>query len=819
MGQNNNGEQDPSSNLPILPSSAQLKHLDSLMLRMKKNFEQQKNWKQSQQKKKSSPIDLGQDGSVEGANMRQENSYKFFANQTQSQPSGSKQFDTDPQLQHHHLPEPHFRRPQEVKIEFLRSANNSGGAPASQVIQRQKLVPHDNKRFKNGNLAKYQQPLSNSTQTLFLLNYHQHLIVPQTMSLDGSKSEANSLIGDDLEGATSNRQDERVELAEQQQQAPQTQAAPFNLLQLLQQQQPQAQQGFSAPQAPLLQDPRIRQMLSNYQRYGAAGLPSGAQLGDYQRQLLTQLNPRPPELHLRPPATNNQQVGQNQQPQQQQQQQQPFSALQFFTNPLQALLPGLQQPQTTSNQAQVPPAVTIKSPDQPASNLDTQRGEKATRTHDQAAQQPRAPFNMMNPFGLNAQTNREAANQAQRPAPNLQELYQQLPIYQALLAFRQRQQALQEAQRLQQGLANGGVQPIMPPPQQLPSPGHPSGEPPGAAPPPFAGPLPALNLLQPLQPPPQQQQQTPPPMQQQPHLPGSVQQGPWLGQQAAQPQQNGNSNGGVQFDDDNQQRQPQPTRNEQNTNPQSAVNGHNNQAHNNEDQNQQGEDGNDNRNDNNNHEDQNAANNNDANNNDHPQDNGQNHSQGNSNHDEPNQNDQGEQGGGSGAQAEAEDPDLKQFQNFANGGDSFTDLFPPGILSNNDINEIKSEQDKQNKKQEEEERQRQLQQQGQQDSNGPGQSQTTGGNGGGGQEEQNDANGQDGAGQQPDGGNSQGDENQPDGEEGGDQEEPEQPEEENGSQEQPTAAALTSKAGPIKGPEGHPLRPTTSPGVEYAGKG
>lgn len=76
-----------------------------------------------------------------------------------------------------------------------------------------------------------------------------------------------------------------------------------------------------------------------------------------------------------------------------------------------------------------------------------------------------------------------------------------------------------------------------------------------------------------------------------------------------------------------------------------------------------------------------------------------------------NNNEQGNDNNGQNSGGKPEDdPDIKQFQNLSKGSDSFTDLFPPGILSKSDIDEIKKQQEEQARKQEEEERRKQQQQ-------------------------------------------------------------------------------------------------------------
>ncbi|KPM05517.1 hypothetical protein QR98_0039820 [Sarcoptes scabiei] len=81
--------------------------------------------------------------------------------------------------------------------------------------------------------------------------------------------------------------------------------------------------------------------------------------------------------------------------------------------------------------------------------------------------------------------------------------------------------------------------------------------------------------------------------------------------------------------------------------------------------------------------------------------------------------DNGQEGMDDSQQNPAEDPDIQQLQNF--GGpinDNFPEgLFPPGLLSKEDIKEIRRQQEKQQREDEERERLRQQQQQQQQNSN------------------------------------------------------------------------------------------------------
>lgn len=69
-----------------------------------------------------------------------------------------------------------------------------------------------------------------------------------------------------------------------------------------------------------------------------------------------------------------------------------------------------------------------------------------------------------------------------------------------------------------------------------------------------------------------------------------------------------------------------------------------------------------------------------------------------------------------------DDPDMKNFQNFA-GDTDFTDLFPPGILSEAEIKEMRRDQAEQRQRQEQEEREKQQQEQSEQEEQGDGEQQ------------------------------------------------------------------------------------------------
>lgn len=75
--------------------------------------------------------------------------------------------------------------------------------------------------------------------------------------------------------------------------------------------------------------------------------------------------------------------------------------------------------------------------------------------------------------------------------------------------------------------------------------------------------------------------------------------------------------------------------------------------------------------------------------------------------------DEGGEGKENQDQNPADDPDLAAFQKLGGTNDNFPEnLFPPGLLSKEDLNEIKKQQEKQAKEQAEKERRQQQQQQG-----------------------------------------------------------------------------------------------------------
>lgn len=475
----------------------------------------------------------------------------------------------------------------------------------------------------------------------------------------------------------------------------------------------------------------LRQILNNYQRYPHTGVL----MDQHNRPLSQQMAPRPNQASQQPyqalfgnlfparqaqPAQPGSLAGQ------------PISPLQLITAPFQAFLPGLtpQPPQATNQQAhqqlsaqhQHRAAAGLPA-GQPSRPKAPQRSQPSKPAAQPVLEQPPPP-----PLPLTPPTSIGLPNQmgtlAQPQPPSLQAIYQQLPLYQALLAARQRQEAMEAAQKLRQRQQqpNAG-QSALGLAQQLPGPPQP---PQNQQLPPGLG-----SLALPLPPPTTSSQQTPQSL----SNPWQVQPPPFIPHQAnqlagqapslqpvQQPQPPAEpTRQPVDFDDDNETNtakpddQSRPGENNELTNAEQPHQGGADQAepeqngHSEEPANEQQQQ---------------------------PPTNEPENEQGDSrqpDHNEPTtdsqqgsgHNDQAGQSPGypdqAPARAEEEDPDLKQFQNLANGGDSFTDLFPPGILSNNDINEIKSQQEEQARKQEQEERQRQLRnQRNQQEGSGTG---------------------------------------------------------------------------------------------------
>lgn len=328
-------------------------------------------------------------------------------------------------------------------------------------------------------------------------------------------------------------------------------------------------------------------------------------------------------------------------------QQQPLSPLQILTGPIQAML----------------------NPLNPSDN----RARHGSSTGNQLGQ-------AQADRGLNPTTQRSNQhrgilssvltpnNQPQQP-PNLQSLYQQLPLYQSLLAARQRHEAIEAERQRQQQLSQ------QQPPRLL---GNSHGRP-------------STNPLQgwpaPREPSPEQQTRKP--------------SGPPLsGQHAGRAHSGSNSVDGshtttppsssqVDFDDEKSRRGQHGNQLDEPASEEQADDQGGEQPENQSNANNEAEHGE-----------------------------GQPEGQQGGNDEQGGQNDgdnsagNGANGsGGAGWRPEEEDPDLKQFQNFANGGDSFSDLFPADILGNNDKSNEKKKSDEESKRQEEEERRKQLQNQ------------------------------------------------------------------------------------------------------------
>lgn len=629
------------------------------------------------------------------SNKLQQNSFNFYAHEMNQRPSDISK----------------TQNAQEVRVDFLRSAPSlpqTGNGPQQQ---------HQNATY------------------LYMLNSLNYLSDDQDNELETAAQQPVQF------GAT-------PALSQNQQ----TNNQNFNqVLQNFQRLNPQlAQQFQNNPQAmqQIQNNPQIMQYIQNnpqiltqiqrnpqlaalaQQMLAGAGQPP--QSSQDQGQFLGNLFPQPG-----PVATPNPQ--------------QPLSPFQLITAPFHAF-----QRAIAGNQQQQQQQPSAKQPKLKPTKSSTPTRE-AERQPQPVQPPPPPPPGLLNPFApLPGQLQQQ---QQQQPAQlgNLQSLYQQSPLYQALLAARQRQEALQAADKLRQQ-------------QQLQQPQQP----------PFVGLLGQPQLGQSWQPnnmnanqaygqlqPPVQQ--PPPPL---PSLPTGPQQQPPVG---ANPQQ-------VQFDDEAAQPPAQegppsggdqPTgAGQQNPNPEdqgsNEQGGDNNQEEpEQQEQPQQNDD----------------ANNNNDNNNQQQEDQQQ----------QPEQQEQPPSQANEARPAEEEDPDLKQFQNLANGGDSFTDLFPPGILSNNDISEIKKQQDDQAKKQEEEERQRYLQRQ-QQQQQPMGQYDNGNNNNNINQEQPDNEENNDG------GGGGGGEQGEPEDDGGGGGE----------NQESPQAAALTNSTQASKQP-----RFTESPGVVY----
>lgn len=710
--------------------------IDLLMYKVRKSLEGRRTLNEQQQQQLSITTNrTDQQHQFNREDDSNHNSYNYYANQTSQQAAETQQLVAPAQTKAHR----HHAEPQEVKVKFLRTSSSPSPtwpSGAGELVNGVAAMQTNN------------NPLDQADRntTVYLLNY----ALPAASS-DDRVSPANEIqVGE-----------------EQQQRTPFAVFPPFN--------QPQAgaQQQAVPPNLP----ENIRNILNNYQRYpqAAGGLDPRLlqQLALQQQRALSSGSPGQAGLEPSNPAANSAPAqaakadsssrapGLNSAQQQQQQPQQQLSPLQILTAPFQAFLPALGGPGAPAADGQAKPPPSGGSGSGPAN-----------------ANLPQQPFSLFNPFGIGNQPQQQ---QGQQQVPPLQALYQQLPLYQALLAVRQRQEAMQAAQKMrqQQQLQNNHLTQPSATRRPVPYGGHQAQQPQQQQP---------LQPLQPLQPtypgyqqpanpglwppPPQQQQQ-------QPQVNAPIQ------PQVTPVAQHGNQQNAVQFDDDNANNNNAP-----------------NQSHDNNHGNAQT---NQNQNDNNHNEPQ--QNNAQADNNNNNGDEGSNEQQDNNNNNNNNGPNDNQSNNNQEAKPEEEDPDLKQFQNLANGGDSFTDLFPPGILSNNDINDIKKQQEEQAKKQEEEERQRQLQQQQQQhqqqnsqpinqfSNETPQQQQQQQNNEPPNQNGASDANNQDDNNGSNEGAGN-GEENGPDQDDGGN---PDEPGEEGGGGERaaalgPVAAALTSKA-------------------------
>lgn len=421
------------------------------------------------------------------------NSYNYYANKTTNHQQAA-----EPSLQRASANNAQHAEPQEVQVKFLRSLSGSEQAA-------------------NGELALVQP----ANHTVYLLNYG-----PQAAR--DSEPQAN--------GVRASPPSAEMRPEEQQQQ-------PFAVFPPFNQPQPGFQQPIGgSPQAAALPQ-NIRNILNNYQRYpqSASLDPRLLQQLALQQQPLNptaldnpdQSQPKSPSQARASPAGSSGEQRPQTQPQPPQQPQQPFSALQMLAAPFQAFLPGLGQPAQVNG---------------PTSGIGQQNAGTAEGAKQQSSGAPsgqpitnsQPPFSLFNPFGIGNQPQQQPGGQQ---TPPLQALYQQLPLYQALLAVRQRQEALQNAQKMHQQQQQNGL--VNPPPTRRPV--HP----------PYGGQLQQPHPVggfggQPIQPglggfqspvnnqwPPQQDQRQ--------QLPPSAPQNTQIG-----PQQNQNQNPNpVQFDDDN----------------------------------------------------------------------------------------------------------------------------------------------------------------------------------------------------------------------------------------------------------------------------
>lgn len=653
-----------------------------------------------------------------------ENSYNYYANETATNLKAAAAAAADERLADQ--PSQH-RAAHEVQVKLLRSLAGTDRDAAHQASK------------------------SNATDTLYLLTY---------LAATSSAPQADS--------------SNEIDVGEQQQ-APLASYPPMPA-------QPNGQQNQ-------LQE-NLRQILNNYQRYPQ----TGGQVDEPNRLLSQQMAPRPNQPAyqsmfgnlfpaLQAPAA---------------QPSQPISPLQLITAPFQAFLPGLtpQPPPATNQQAhQQGPARELSAGQPPKSGRP--RAPKRAQPGQPISASVGPPASPLPPPPSPPSTPPSAAapgqmgGPVQPQLPSLQAIYQQLPLYQALLAARQRQEALDAAQKLRQR-------------QQQPASGLPAGlgalglgqQLPGSMQPQLAAGLPPLALA----PPPSSQPPAPPSLsnswqvQPPPFIPhqanqlaGQVPALQQVAQPTAQPIPVEPTRQPVQFDDDNDSNPAKP-------NDQSRP-GENNEPPGDEQPHEQG--GNEQaqpEQDSNNEEAPNEQQQPPANEPESEQANNPREPDRNEPTMDPQQgsgpNDSAGQSPGSAApgptRAEEEDPDLKQFQNLANGGDSFTDLFPPGILSNNDINEIKSQQEEQARKQEQEERQRQLRNQRNQQE---GNSQTEPA----GDQAQQDDNNNDGSDEQPGGSDDEARLNGP-----------------------MAAALITAKSSPGDSSTTARAKLTSSPGVVYA---
>lgn len=714
-------------------------NVDSLMLKIKQNIRNQRKQAPQVAQDKQTNQKQHHQGNFH-LDPSKHNSYNHFANEISSSTNESNK--TNCLSSYHHSTsnnrEPNqgkHREAQEVKINFLRQPK--GHRPVHEVngnnLNGQNNQNNPDFRLRQGNIVGQQNT------SLFMLNYNED-------PLGQASDKVEALPDTDRATFKGDSFVDSIGVSEQQQR-PQSQQPvnPFALFPQFNQQQQQQQSPINP--LSLAQQNNIRQILNNYQRYGANNGPQQVELVE---QALRQARQQQSQQQPNNVQNSRNSIGVPQQ------QQQPLSPLQILTAPLQAFLPQLNPIQAQTNaingnshnnnnnnnnnqqarQKQNDPAKQGNAMPQggPTTTTTAQQGNLLNQMNGQ----PNALGGLLANGPFSMIQNGRAQQQPGTGMGNLQSLYQQLPLYQTLLAARQRQEALEAAEKLRQQqlqrnqqppshLANPlGLRPLTNPLQAL------------------TGGLqqPQLGVGQPQQPAnqgglgplgqPAQFGQLLPinqfpgtiPNNNKPHdnqITGAIQGN--SGQTVTPNNLNGvkpasdPNLGQVSFDDEANQGAKKPANiNQPDLGP---VNGGNeNSVEDNSDSNNNnngsGNSNNDNADSDQNNNNENGSNNNNNN----AQSDGGNET--GSNNDDTGSNNADTNSGGMG-KAEEEDPDLKQFQNFANGGDSFTDLFPPGILSNNDINEIKKQQEEQAKRQEEEERQKQMQQQqgnsGQHDNN------------------------------------------------------------------------------------------------------